>query len=130
MISRSTGTRGLVMSIYEADPKMCILKVKVNYMNLYFKTNIIYSYPTQMKLTFKSMSKYCIIDNLCLHEQRISKQLRSAKSTLQFALNLSPFANCRSQFLLDRLGRCLKLTGSSESISCHEFVFQFGLEFF
>ena len=32
--------------------------------------------------------------------------------------------------LVDRLGRCLKLTVSSESISCHEFASQFGLEFF
>ena len=29
----------------------------------------------------------------------------------------------------DRLGRCLKLIVSSESISCHEFASQFGLEF-
>ena len=43
--------------------------------------------------------------------------------------NMSPFANCRSQFLPDRLGRCLKLAVSSESISCHEFASQFGLEF-
>ena len=50
-------------------------------------------------------------------------------SILEFALNLSLFANCRSQFLLDRLGRCLKLIVSSESISCHEFASQFGLEF-
>ena len=39
------------------------------------------------------------------------------------------FVHCRSQFLIDRLGRCLKLIVSSESISCHEFVSQFGLEF-
>ena len=32
--------------------------------------------------------------------------------------------------MLDRFGRCLKLTDSSESISCHEFASQFGLEFF
>ena len=43
---------------------------------------------------------------------------------------LSAFANCRSQFLLDRLGRCLKLFVSSESISCHEFASQFGLAIF
>ena len=47
----------------------------------------------------------------------------------KFALNLSLFANCRSQFLLDRLGRCLKQIVSSESISCHEFASQFGLKF-
>ena len=35
-----------------------------------------------------------------------------------------------SQFLLDRLGRCLKLTVSSEIISCHEIASQFGLHFF
>ena len=39
-------------------------------------------------------------------------------------------ANGRSQFLLDRLGRCLKLFVSTESTSCHEFASQFGLEFF
>ena len=44
-------------------------------------------------------------------------------------LNMSLFANCRSQFLLDRLGRCLKLIVSSESISCHEFASQLGLEY-
>ena len=42
---------------------------------------------------------------------------------------MSLFANCRSQFLLDRRGRCIKLIVSSESISCHEFASQFGLEF-
>ena len=40
---------------------------------------------------------------------------------------LSQLANCRSQFLLDRLGRCLKLFVSTESTSCHEFASQFGL---
>ena len=35
-------------------------------------------------------------------------------------------ANCRSQFLLDRLGRCLKLFVSTEST----FASQFGLDFF
>ena len=39
----------------------------------------------------------------------------------------SMLANCRSQFLLDRLGRCLKLFVSTESISCNEFASQFGL---
>ena len=43
---------------------------------------------------------------------------------------LSVLANGRSQFLLDHLGRCLKLFVSTESTSCHEFVSQFGLEFF
>ena len=43
---------------------------------------------------------------------------------------LSTFADCRSQFLLDRLGRCLKLIVSSGSTSCHEFASQFGLAFF
>ena len=42
----------------------------------------------------------------------------------------STFADCRSQFLLDRLGRCLKLIVSSGSTSCHEFASQFGLAFF
>ncbi len=35
-----------------------------------------------------------------------------------------------SQFLLDRLGRCLKLFVSSESTSCHKFASQFGLTIF
>ena len=39
-------------------------------------------------------------------------------------------ANCRWQFLLDRLRRCLKLFVSTESTSCHEFVSQFGLAIF
>ena len=43
---------------------------------------------------------------------------------------LSTFADCKSQFLLDRLGRCLKLIVSSGSASCHEFASQFGLAFF
>ena len=43
---------------------------------------------------------------------------------------LSMLANCRSQFLLDRLGRCLKLFVSTDSTSSHEFVSQFGLAFF
>ena len=42
---------------------------------------------------------------------------------------LSQLANCRSQLLLDNLGRCLKLFVSTESTSCHEFASQFGLDF-
>ena len=43
---------------------------------------------------------------------------------------LSVFANCRSQLLLDSLGRCLQLFVSSDSTFCHEFTSQFGLAFF
>ena len=32
--------------------------------------------------------------------------------------------------MLDLLGRCLKLSVSAESISCHEFAFEFGLAIF
>ena len=39
------------------------------------------------------------------------------------------FAKCRSQVLLDCLGRCLKLIASSRGTSCHEFASHFGLEF-
>ena len=46
-----------------------------------------------------------------------------------FSINLSLFANCRSQFLLDRLGRCLKLFISTDGTSSHEFARQFGLAF-
>ena len=40
------------------------------------------------------------------------------------------FANCRSQFLLDRLGRCLKLFVSTDSISSQGFASQFRLALF
>ena len=40
---------------------------------------------------------------------------------------MSLFTNGRSQFLLDRLGRYLKLFVSTESTSSHEFASQFGL---
>ena len=43
---------------------------------------------------------------------------------------LSQLANCRSQCLLDRLGRCLKQFVSTERTSCREFASQFGLDFF
>ena len=43
---------------------------------------------------------------------------------------LSTFANCKSQFLLDRLGRCITLFVSTDSTSCHEFPSQFGLAIF
>ena len=39
-------------------------------------------------------------------------------------------ANSWSQFVLDRIGRCLKLFVTTESISCHEFSSQFGLAIF
>ena len=39
-------------------------------------------------------------------------------------------SNCRSQFLLDRLGRCLKLFVSTDSTFCHEFASQLGLDIF
>ena len=42
----------------------------------------------------------------------------------------STFADCRSQFLLDRLGRCLKLIVSYRGTSSHELASQFGLAIF
>ena len=51
-------------------------------------------------------------------------------TTVCLSVCLATFADCRSQFLLDRLGRCLKLIVSSGSTSCHEFASQFGLAFF
>ena len=42
----------------------------------------------------------------------------------------STFVDCRSQCLLDRLERCLKLIVSYRGTSSHEFASQFGLEFF
>ena len=59
-----------------------------------------------------------------------STPLFISSSTLYFALSLSTFENSRSQFLLDRLGRCLKLIVSSRGTSCHEFASRFGLELF
>ena len=43
---------------------------------------------------------------------------------------LSQLAYYRSQFLLDRLGSCLKLFVSTEGPSYHEFASQFGLTIF
>ena len=43
---------------------------------------------------------------------------------------LSMFANCRSQFLLDRFGRCLFTVRIVDSTSFHEFASQFGLAIF
>ena len=42
----------------------------------------------------------------------------------------SMFANCRSQFLLDRIGKCLKLFVSTDSTFNHEFASLSGLDFF
>ena len=39
-------------------------------------------------------------------------------------------ASCRSQFLLDRLGKCLKLFVSTVGTSCHKFASQYGVEMF
>ena len=39
-------------------------------------------------------------------------------------------ASCGSQFLLDRLGKCLKLFVSTVGTSCHKFASQYGLEMF
>ena len=51
-------------------------------------------------------------------------------SPLSLSVCLSQLANCRLQFLLDRLGRCLKLFVSTDSTSCHEFASQFSLAIF
>ena len=56
--------------------------------------------------------------------------LRIYTTILLKSVCLSQLANCRSQFLLARLGRYLKLFVSTESTSCHEFASQFGLDFF
>ena len=49
------------------------------------------------------------------------------KSILLLKICLSMFANCRSQFLLNRLRRCLKLFASTVCPHSHEFASQFGL---
>ena len=43
---------------------------------------------------------------------------------------LATFAECSSEFWLNRLGRCLKLTASTRGTFCYEFASQFGVEFF
>ena len=43
---------------------------------------------------------------------------------------LKSFAVSKLQFLLDRLGRCLKLFVSTDSTSSHEFASQFGQQCF
>ena len=43
---------------------------------------------------------------------------------------MSQLPKCRSQFLLDRIGRCLNLFVSIERTSAHEFAFQLGLDMF
>ena len=49
-------------------------------------------------------------------------------SRIFFSINcLSLFVNCRSQLLLDRLGRYLKLFVSTDIPFSHEFTSQFGL---
>ena len=50
--------------------------------------------------------------------------------TIIISLSLSVLANYRTQFLLDRLGRYLKLFVSNDSTSCHEFASQYGIAFF
>ena len=65
----------------------------------------------------------------CKHNQGVSFIL----CTLRYnspEICLSLFANWRSQFLLDRVERCIKLLASTESTSCHEFASQFGLAIF
>ena len=41
----------------------------------------------------------------------------------------STFAQCSSQFWLNRVGRCLKLIASTRGTFCHEFASQFVLDF-
>ena len=73
-----------------------------------------------------------------LHSVVSSAYIMKLKCLLDCAISLiclksvcrSTFADCRSQFLLDRLGRCLKLIVSYRGTSSHEFASQFGLEFF
>ena len=50
--------------------------------------------------------------------------------SLNLSVCQSTFADCRAQFLLDRLGRCLKLIVPYRGTSSHEFASQFGLAFF
>ena len=60
---------------------------------------------------------------------RIPSLSRKLRPRLWPTIYNSPLANCRLQFLLDRLGKCFQLFISSDSISCHEFASQFGLAF-
>ena len=87
-------------------------------------------------LLFHMQKAFAIILVLVRYQRRFEKprQLHPHCRPILYrycnSLCLSKSANCRSQFLLDRLGRCLKLFISTESTSCHEFASQFGLQFF
>ena len=76
--------------------------------------------------------KHCAIESQscssdCYHAIITSKLIYTI--ILLKSVCLSVFANCRSQFLLDRLGKCLYLSVSSDSTSCDEFASQFALAF-
>ena len=49
---------------------------------------------------------------------------------LSLSVCLATFAQCSSQFWLNRVGRCLKLIASTRGTFCYEFASQFGLDFF
>ena len=66
----------------------------------------------------------------CIDSRQITRSLTEIGTGLLFSFNLSLFANCRSQFLLDRLGRCLNLFVLTESTTSPEFASQFGLAIF
>ena len=50
--------------------------------------------------------------------------------TINMSVCVSLFANYRSQYLLNRLGRYIKLLISTDIPSSQEFAYQFGLVFF
>ena len=57
--------------------------------------------------------------------QSVFIELYSIFTSVLKSVCLSCLANCRPQFLLDRLRRCLKLFVSTDNTSCHEFASQF-----
>ena len=63
----------------------------------------------------------------CCYKSRPRNYAYDAKNLYYNSPCLSMFANCRSQFLLDRLGKCLKLFVSTDT---PEFALQLGLAIF
>ena len=69
-------------------------------------------------------------DNRACMDCRDNRACMDCRDEPYLYYNLSLLANSRSQFLLDCLGRCLKLFISTDSTSSHEFASQFGLAIF
>ena len=84
---------------------------------------------TKLEKRFFLINRYCYARYKCLMIFLNVDYLTDEFYTISILkyVCLSQLAYRRSQFLLDRLGRYLKLFVSTDSISSHEFASQFGL---